>query len=41
MPRAVSEINAAHLERIRAWYDKRPDVLNWASLGYRAILAHY
>jgi SAM-dependent methyltransferase len=41
MPQSVSEINSAHLERIRAWYDERPDRLNWASVGYREILAHY
>ncbi len=41
MPPPVSQINAGHLERIRAWYDGKPDRLNWASLGYREILAHY
>lgn len=41
MPQSVSEINSAHLDRIRAWYDEKPDQLNWASVGYREILAHY
>src|ERR1700722_10115229 len=41
MPQANSEINAEHLERGRAWYDEHPQELGWASLGYRAMLAHY
>jgi SAM-dependent methyltransferase len=41
MPRPESTINAAYLEQVRAWYDERPTTLNWASVGYRAILAHY
>jgi hypothetical protein len=41
MARPTSEINAEHLERVRAWYDGEPDTLNWASIGYRRILAHY
>jgi len=41
MSTAVSEINAEHLEVVRAWYDAKPDELNWASRGYRAMLAHY
>ncbi len=41
MTRAVSDINAGHLDRIRTWYDGKPDRLNWASIGYRDILAHY
>ena len=36
MPRAVSTINAAHLERIRAWYDEQPDA---AQLGLRSATA--
>jgi SAM-dependent methyltransferase len=41
MPRPTSEINAEHLELVRAWYDEKPDKLNWASIGYRKLLAHY
>jgi SAM-dependent methyltransferase len=41
MPPSTSEINAEHLDRVRAWYDEKPDDLNWASTGYRRILAHY
>jgi SAM-dependent methyltransferase len=41
MERTVSEINAEHLERVRTWYDTRPSKLGWASVGYRAMLAHY
>ena len=41
MPRADSSINAALLDQIRSWYDGRPTELNWASVGYRSILAHY
>jgi SAM-dependent methyltransferase len=41
MPRSSSEINWKHLEQVRAWFDEKPDKLNWASLGYRAMLAHY
>ena len=41
MPPATSEINAEHLERIRAWYDAAPTELKWTSLGYRSMLAHY
>jgi len=41
MPRAVSEINAEHLERVRACYDEAPDKDYPASLAYRTILAHY
>jgi SAM-dependent methyltransferase len=41
MERTVSEINAEHLERVRTWYDARPSKLSWASVGYRAMLAHY
>jgi SAM-dependent methyltransferase len=41
MPHSTSEINAEHLERVRGWYDERPDKLNWVSLGYRKLLAHY
>ena len=41
MPAKISEINAEHLERVRSWYDGKPEKLGWASLGYRAILAHY
>ncbi len=41
MQRDVSEINAEHLERVRSWYDGRPGKLSWASIGYRAMLAHY
>jgi len=41
MPRTISEINAEHIERVRAWYDEAPVSLKPASAGYRAILAHY
>src|SRR5208283_1231366 len=41
MPRAISEINAEHLERVRAWYDGAPPGAKQASVSYRAILAHY
>ena len=41
MSRSESTINTAYLEEVRAWYDGRPTPLNWASVGYRAILAHY
>jgi SAM-dependent methyltransferase len=41
VPRSTSEINAEHLERVRAWYNEQPGKLNWASIGYRRILAHY
>jgi len=41
MPRAISEINAEHIERVRAWYDVVPAKLKAPSAGYRAILAHY
>jgi SAM-dependent methyltransferase len=37
----MTEINSEHLETVRSWYDKSPDKLDWASAGYRAILAHY
>ena len=41
MPRAISEINAEHLERVRAWYDEAAARPYPASLAYRTILAHY
>lgn len=41
MPRSTSEITAAHLNRVRSWYDGAPTELKWTSLGYRAMLAHY
>jgi SAM-dependent methyltransferase len=41
MPRPITEINAQHLDQIRAWHDGQPGRLNWASVGYRAMLAHY
>jgi len=41
MPRAPSPINAEHLNRIRGWYDAKPDKFGWASMGYRTMLAHY
>jgi SAM-dependent methyltransferase len=41
MQRAAAEINSEHLERVRSWYDGRPGKLSWASIGYRAMLAHY
>lgn len=41
MPRTLPEITAAHLDRIRAWYDAAPTQLEGASLGYRVMLAHY
>jgi len=41
MPLPASEINAEHLELVRAWYDGKPDKLNWASIGYRKLVAHY
>jgi SAM-dependent methyltransferase len=41
MTQANSELNAEHLERVREWYDGQPQELGWASLGYRAMLAHY
>jgi SAM-dependent methyltransferase len=41
MPRAVSELNASHLDQIRTWYNAKPDSHGWASKGYRAMLAHY
>ena len=41
MPRPNSEINAEHLDRIRAWYNESTGELNWASVAYRRILAHY
>lgn len=41
MPRTLPEITAAHLDRIRAWYDAAPTQTKGASLGYRVMLAHY
>jgi len=41
MERSTSEITAAHLDRVRAWYDGAPSELKPASLGYRVMLAHY
>jgi SAM-dependent methyltransferase len=41
LPRVASEIGADHLDRVRSWYDDQPTKLKWASLGYRAMLAHY
>jgi SAM-dependent methyltransferase len=41
MPRPESTVYAAYLEQVRAWYDGRQAALNWASMSYRAILAHY
>jgi SAM-dependent methyltransferase len=41
MPRSISEINAEHLDRLRAWYDAAPSKLSRSSVSYRAILAHY
>ncbi len=41
MPRPITEINAQHLDQMRAWHDGQPGRLNWASVGYRAMLAHY
>jgi hypothetical protein len=41
MTPGISAINAAHLDRVRSWYDASRGNLGWASLGYRKILAHY
>jgi SAM-dependent methyltransferase len=41
MHRPNSELNAEHLEHVRAWYEESTGELNWASLGYRRMLAHY
>lgn len=41
MQPAATDIKAEHLERVRAWYDGKPGKLSWASIGYRAMLAHY
>ena len=41
MERPSSDLTAAHLERVRAWYDGAPAELKPASLGYRVMLAHY
>jgi len=41
MPRPDSDLNAAHLDRVREWYNGAPKTLKWASLGYRVMLAHY
>ena len=36
-----NQATADHLSQVRDWYDERPDKLDWASVSYRAILAHY
>jgi SAM-dependent methyltransferase len=41
MTRNVSDLNAAHLDQVRAWYDASPDRPLWTSLGYRSMLARY
>jgi SAM-dependent methyltransferase len=41
MTQSATELNDAHLEAIRAWYDGKPDERTWASTGYRVMLAHY
>lgn len=41
MPSSASTINTEHLDRVREWYDRRAVTLNWASMGYRTLLAHY
>jgi ubiquinone/menaquinone biosynthesis C-methylase UbiE len=41
MQPSTSDLNLEHLERVRTWYDERSGELSWASIGYRAMLAHY
>jgi SAM-dependent methyltransferase len=41
MAESPNLLSAAHLERVREWYQTKPDELDWASIGYRVILAHY
>jgi len=41
MPSPPSTLNAEHLDAVRGWYNQKPDAPNWASAGYRAMLAHY
>jgi SAM-dependent methyltransferase len=41
MSSSVTQINSEHLDRVRTWYDEHPDKLDWGTVGYRAILAHY
>ena len=35
------ELTRTHLEKVRAFYDGAPVDPNWASRGYRRLLAHY
>jgi SAM-dependent methyltransferase len=41
MPQALSEINAEHLERVRALYDEGPKTTSAGSIAYRTMLARY
>ena len=37
----TSSLTQEHLEQVRRFYDDAPIESNWASRGYRALLAHY
>jgi len=39
--RELPEITRAHLEKIRAYYDRTAEESHWASRSYRSLLAHY
>ena len=41
MAGAESTVNAPYLNQLRDWYNGQPTLLNWASVSYRTILAHY
>jgi SAM-dependent methyltransferase len=38
---SVPELTRPHLDRVREFYDAAPTRANWASRGYRRMLAHY
>jgi hypothetical protein len=41
MPYPTNKLIEEHLVRVKEWYEANPDKLDWASIGYRRILAHY
>ena len=41
MSTAHISLTQQHLETVRAFYDRAPTEANWASRGYREMLAHY
>jgi SAM-dependent methyltransferase len=41
VPKALPELIARHLDRVRAWYDEAPLRRYALSIGYRVMLAHY